>query len=64
MEDSETDPYPHGVTTPEQRRRWDASAAAAAHLGGQDGDEAFVQEATRSLYRSDIPTGEPVPSDG
>lgn len=49
--------YPHGVETPEQRKRWDAARLAAIKLAeGIEGDEYTVYLATRSLYNSDIPT--------
>jgi hypothetical protein len=61
--------YPRYVQTAEQKRRWRASIAAAEKFAAQSGGDATsVWLATRSLYKSDIPTGgEPEtgdPSDG
>lgn len=52
-------PYPPYVVTPEQKRRWDAASAAARNVAaGIGGNERTVWLATRSLYKSDIPTGQ------
>jgi hypothetical protein len=50
-------PYPPYVTTEADRRRWDLSEQAARRVAANiGGDEATIWLATRSLYRSDIPT--------
>jgi hypothetical protein len=63
MEGPQFAPFPGYVQTPEQRRRWEVCADAAATLsalhepsGGPD--SRFVWVTTRALYNSDIPTGE------
>ena len=49
--------YPDCVKTPEQRRRWDVARLAPINVAeGIGGDEYTVYLATRSLYKSDIPT--------
>lgn len=49
--------YPDCVKTPEERRRWDVARLAAINVAeGIGGDEYTVYLATRSLYKSDIPT--------
>ena len=51
--------YPPYVVTPEQKRRWDAALAAARNIAPAiGGNEQTVWLATRSLYKSDIPTGQ------
>jgi len=52
LDDMEMEAYPHGISTPSQRHRWDAAAAVAEKLGGGD---YFIHAATRSIYNSDIP---------
>ena len=55
--------YPPYVVTDEQKRRWNAAKAMARQLAEEiGGDETTVWLATRSLYKSDIPTG-PLPDD-
>ena len=57
MDEGKT-PYPPYVVTPEQQRRWDAAGAAARKVAEEiGGNETTVWLATRSLYKSDIPTG-------
>jgi hypothetical protein len=50
--------YPPYVASEEERRRWDLCAALAEQLFAdpEDGSARDVWLATRSLYRSDIPT--------
>lgn len=49
--------YPDFVRTESERRRWDVSCEAALNVVEQiGGDEVTVMLATRSLYKSDIPT--------
>ncbi len=48
--------YPVYVVTSEERRRWDLAAGIARQLFG-DVDEANVWVATRTIYRSETPTG-------
>ena len=49
--------YPADVRTPAQRHRWNMARRAARAVVQQiGGDEITVLLATRSLYRSDIPT--------
>jgi predicted short-subunit dehydrogenase-like oxidoreductase (DUF2520 family) len=57
---SVTDKYPPYVLTKAQRHRWDMAQQAAEEIGGP---AELVWQATRSLYHSDIPTDDPVPSD-
>lgn len=51
----EDSPYPPYVVGDEQRLRWDLCEAIARRIFGEDG-EAQVWMATRSIYKSDIPT--------
>lgn len=61
MDEPRDNPYPPYVLTPEQRRRWDAAEAAARRVAEEiGGNEETVWLATRSLYKSDIPTGPPL----
>lgn len=48
--------YPPDVQTPEQRERWDLARKTAEGLW--PGDPAMIWSATRTIYKSDIPTGE------
>lgn len=49
--------YPSCVRTEADRHRWDLASQAAANVVAEiGGDEVTVLLATRSLYRSDIPT--------
>lgn len=55
--------YPPFVSSAEQRRRWDlAEALARALFGDIESPEAAVWQATRSLYRGPLPTGDIGPS--
>ena len=58
--EDEQDPeheYPPYVRTEAERHRWDMASRMAAWVAGEiGGDAATVWLATRSLYRSDIPT--------
>lgn len=59
-------PFPPSVQTQEQRDRWYVCAAIVTHLSAQlepsgQPDGRWVWTATRALYNSDIPTGEPDP---
>ena len=51
-------PYPPYVITEAERKRWDL-AEGIARLIFDDAGEAQVWQATRSVYRSDIPTEPP-----
>jgi len=53
-------PYPPYVNTDSERRRWELSEQAAYRLFEDVGaDNVLIWTTTRSLYRSDIPTGVP-----
>jgi hypothetical protein len=47
--------YPPYIVTEEERHRWDLAEGIARQLFG-DLDEASVWMATRSIYKSGIPT--------
>ena len=51
------DRYPPYVKTEAERHRWDIASRMAARVAEEiGGDATTVWLATRSLYRSDIPT--------
>ena len=57
-------PYPPYVRTDEERRRWDVCVEGAVAYSelcepGGVADSQFVWYFTRSIYKSDIPTGTP-----
>lgn len=53
--------YPSSVVTVEERLRWRVCRKYAEAAAAQDGDDAgtTIHFMTRSLYRSDLPTGTP-----
>lgn len=66
FEGPEFAPYPGHIQTPEQRERWDVCAGIVSTMSscfepsGRP-DPRFVWVGTRSLYKSDTPTGVATP---
>lgn len=62
LEWGEDDPrYPPYISTEDERKRWDL-AEGIARLIFDDAGETQVWQATRSIFRSDIPTDPPAPA--